>query len=274
MKVQFLGTAAAEGWPGLFCPCSVCKRALEIGGKNIRTRSSLLIDDQYMVDFGPDTYLHFLQNKIDLCDIEHLLITHSHSDHFYPEDLMHRGMHFAHLPEGKAPLTVYGNEKVTDIGNRMKEYKRCDDTRLLFKEAKAFEPIQMGEAVVTPLLAEHDKREKCFIYIVESHGQKLLIGHDSGYFGEETWSAIAGHFFDAVIFECTFGATKEGRNHMGIPDVIEVKETLTTLAVIGKSTKLFITHFSHNGKLLHHELEQLAAPHGIEVAYDGKTALI
>ena len=45
MKFHFLGTAAAEGIPALFCECAVCKEAREKGGRFIRTRSQALIDD-------------------------------------------------------------------------------------------------------------------------------------------------------------------------------------------------------------------------------------
>src|SRR5699024_2353371 len=80
MKIHFLGTAAAEGWPGLFCRCKYCDKARELGGKNIRTRSSVIIDDTLKVDFPPDTYHHILRDNIDLATVKHLLITHSHSD--------------------------------------------------------------------------------------------------------------------------------------------------------------------------------------------------
>ena len=33
MKIKFLGTGAAEGWPALFCECAACKKAEELGGK-------------------------------------------------------------------------------------------------------------------------------------------------------------------------------------------------------------------------------------------------
>ena len=55
MKIQILGTAAAEGWPALFCNCEACRRAREKGGKNIRTRAGTLIDDQLLIDFSADT---------------------------------------------------------------------------------------------------------------------------------------------------------------------------------------------------------------------------
>ena len=37
MKITFYGTAAGEGWPGVFCQCELCREARRLGGKNIRT---------------------------------------------------------------------------------------------------------------------------------------------------------------------------------------------------------------------------------------------
>ena len=56
MKFRFLGTAAAEGIPALFCECAVCKEAREKGGRHIRTRSQALIDDDLLIDFNADSY--------------------------------------------------------------------------------------------------------------------------------------------------------------------------------------------------------------------------
>ena len=64
MKIQYLGTAAAEGWPALFCRCKACKEAARLGGKNLRTRSQAIIDDCLLVDFPPDTYLHMLRDGL------------------------------------------------------------------------------------------------------------------------------------------------------------------------------------------------------------------
>ncbi len=38
MKLTYLGTAAAEGWPAVFCNCPCCRQARVLGGKDIRTR--------------------------------------------------------------------------------------------------------------------------------------------------------------------------------------------------------------------------------------------
>ena len=33
MKLKYFGTAAAEGWPGLFCSCPTCEEARRLGEK-------------------------------------------------------------------------------------------------------------------------------------------------------------------------------------------------------------------------------------------------
>ena len=43
MNIQYLGTAAAEGWPAPFCACPVCSYARAARGRNLRTRTQALI---------------------------------------------------------------------------------------------------------------------------------------------------------------------------------------------------------------------------------------
>lgn len=64
MKLKYLGTAAAEGWPALFCHCEACKKARKLGGKNIRTRSQAIADNRLLIDFCADTYMHVLQQGL------------------------------------------------------------------------------------------------------------------------------------------------------------------------------------------------------------------
>ena len=96
MKMLYMGTAAAEGWPALFCSCPVCEHARRAGGRNLRTRTQALLDNSLLIDFPPDTYCHALRYGLNLGDIHTLLITHSHMDHWFPTDLIHRHEHFGH----------------------------------------------------------------------------------------------------------------------------------------------------------------------------------
>ena len=64
--------------------------------------------------------------------------------------------------------------------------------------------------------------------------------------------------------DCGFKST-----HMGAPEVIRLKEELEALGIVDKHTHCVMNHFSHNGHLLYDELVKLAAPHDIEISYDG-----
>ena len=46
-----------------------------------------MINEDMLIDFPADTYHHFLTNNIEGDKIKYLLVTHSHQDHFYCEDL-------------------------------------------------------------------------------------------------------------------------------------------------------------------------------------------
>ncbi len=267
MKIKILGTAAAEGWPALFCECEACKKAEQLGGKDIRTRSSCLIDDKYMIDFSADTYMHKLVYKLNLANIEHIFITHSHYDHFYPNDFEIRGKWFAHINNLK-PLYVYGNEKVKArfndaVGNMdIEKYVR-------FYCIEPFKNFNAGEANIIPLIANHDPNENCYIYIIEIKGKKLLYGHDTGYFSEATWLEALRHKFHGVILDCTFGHRFCRDGHMGIHTCNEIKERIIENQCSYNDTKFIITHFSHNINKTHSELELLGKEYGFLTAFDG-----
>ncbi|MBQ5791771.1 MAG: hypothetical protein IIW19_03595, partial [Clostridia bacterium] len=70
MKLTYLGTAAAEGVPALFCDCPTCRYSRKHGGRNVRTRSQALIDDALLIDMGPDALMHALNFGLDFTRIE------------------------------------------------------------------------------------------------------------------------------------------------------------------------------------------------------------
>lgn len=90
MKIRYWGSAAAEGVPGIFCHCPVCREARAKGGRFVRARTQAVIDDALLVDLGADTYLNSVRFGFDLSQIGDVLITHAHSDHFYPHELLMR----------------------------------------------------------------------------------------------------------------------------------------------------------------------------------------
>ena len=111
MKLKYLGTAAAEGYPAMFCDCENCRRALKEKGKNIRSRSQAIIDNELLIDFPCDTYYHCMLNGINLHDIHNCLITHVHRDHLYPVDFLYFKNGFSH-PAPDYKLNLYGSVDV------------------------------------------------------------------------------------------------------------------------------------------------------------------
>ncbi|MCI6850276.1 MAG: hypothetical protein MR883_02010, partial [Clostridiales bacterium] len=75
MKITYYGTAAGEAWPGVFCRCELCEKARTLGGKNIRTRSQALVNDDLLLDLPPENHMHSLLYGLDLSKVEALLFT-------------------------------------------------------------------------------------------------------------------------------------------------------------------------------------------------------
>ncbi|MFN6884567.1 MBL fold metallo-hydrolase, partial [Proteus mirabilis] len=136
-----------------------------------------------------------------------------------------------------------------------------------------FVTVERNGYKITPLLANHAKWELCYVYHIEKDGKAIFYGHDSGWFPELTWQWLENKPLDIVVFECTYGLNGKDRtdNHMSLETVFAAKEKLQQQGCLHQATQIVVSHISHSGKLLHHELETVCAPHHIRVAYDGLT---
>ena len=272
MEIQYLGTASAEGLPALFCSCEICKRAREAKGKELRTRTQALVDKKILIDLPPDTYMHSLKYSLELGQVRHLLITHSHMDHFLPVELIHRHEHFGHYAEGI--LQVYGNEAAEKafydavLIDRFRVHPLDDAVR--FVRIEPFADFMADGYHMIPIPADHDRRETCFIYVIEKDGKCLLYGHDTGMnLSQEAWDCIFGRTYDLISLDATMGKNHSEGYHMGLPDALEMVRRLKEPGCIRPDTVKVINHFSHNGKMTHEELEIFVEEHGLTAAYDG-----
>lgn len=272
MEIQYLGTAAAEGLPALFCECETCRKARDAGGKEIRTRTQAVVDGEILIDFPPDTYTHALSYALRLGQIQHLLVTHSHMDHFFPVELIHRHEHFGHNAKGM--LHVYGNAAVEKafydavLIDRFRVHPLDDAVR--FIRIEPFAGFMAAGFHIIPVPVDHDKREDCLIYIIEKNGKCILYGHDTGMnLSSEAWECIFSHKYDLISLDATMGKIKADGYHMGLADDIAFAKMLEEKGCIRPDTVKVINHFSHNGGMTHGELEEFAREHGMAAAYDG-----
>ncbi|MDQ0112771.1 MBL fold metallo-hydrolase [Paenibacillus harenae] len=265
MDIHFLGTAAAEGFPAMFCRCGYCLTARRLGGPNIRTRSSVILDGVLKIDFPPDTLHHVLRDGIDLGLVKDLFVTHTHLDHLRAEDLEMRLSVFAHGLD--YPLQVYGHDAV--IRKCRDAVGRPDEQRLILNRIVPFETVDTGTAKVTALPANHDPDETCLLYCIEKDGKRVFYGHDTGLLPEETWEWLERTTVDLAILDCTNGNLPYTGGHLNIEAVIEIRDRLRTNGVLHDGSRVVATHFSHNIGLLHDDLTAIFDQEQIIVAYDG-----
>ncbi|MCL2813841.1 MAG: MBL fold metallo-hydrolase [Oscillospiraceae bacterium] len=271
MEFRYFGTGAAECWPALFCSCDNCKRAAAAGGRNIRTRSQAAVNGDLLIDLPPDTYFHVIRNGLELTKIKYILFTHSHEDHFYLYDLHRTYPPYAHGEKSGRieKINIYGNKSINAHAEKFENYGDI----LEFFEIRAFEKFKAGSYSVTPLKADHDSSQDCFIYMIEDEKSKILYAHDTGYFPEETWDYLkaeaGGKKFDFVSLDATYGHLDSRRGHMGIDAGNELKGRLIEIKAAAPGTVFCFNHFSHNGKYIYDELAPIAEKMGFLVSYDG-----
>jgi phosphoribosyl 1,2-cyclic phosphate phosphodiesterase len=227
-----------------------------------------MIGETIKIDFGPDSAHHSLNYGLAFEKLKHLLVSHSHFDHWVPEELMWRRPGFSSVPETDI-LPIYGNEKVRAKAENIVKGD-WDKLRLKFVPAQPFQPVQLEEGITaTPLRAMHDRSEVCLNWLVEVNGAAFLQAHDTGWWEDDSWDFLKQKRLNVAVWDCTHGSIDMDRNHMGCEGVVKARNRLKEQGSLADNCRFFATHFSHNGKWLHEDLEAFFNPKGIEVAYDG-----
>ncbi len=277
MKVLYMGTAAEERIPGMFCNCELCQKSLKLGGKNIRTRAQALIDDTLLIDFGADTYDHFLKAGRTLWDIQNVLLTHSHPDHLTLEVFSSRN-HWASAETCKYPtIKVYTSAGVIEKIWRVVEARGLEKELIEkfweFIPMNYYESFKIDDFTITPFPANHAKGEQAYIFLIEKDGKTMFYGNDTGTFTTEVeeWLAANGKYIDLLSLDCTKGDIETPYyGHMSMSQGREIADRFFAKGVIDKNTKLYYTHFAHGCKMTHDELEKTAKEkYGFKITHDG-----
>jgi len=282
VKIKFLGTGAAAACPLPFCNCEMCAESRQTGGKDFRKRSSILINDDLLIDMGPDFMSASFVHGVDTTKIRYWLQTHSHSDHF-------DGGHFliSRIAEYAAknvnPLCLYASANCIQnmskmLGRQWKdanlyETRWLDRLNLKVAEVKHGEEFSCGSYVITALSTHHDTNDGSFLYLINDHSRKLFYGLDAD---EMTLKGKTMDYFadnhiylDVVVLDHTFGYGINLDAHLNANQVIETINEMKKRNIIDKDTKIFASHISHEGNLKHDEFVLFANKYGYDVAFDG-----
>jgi len=208
-----------------------------------------------------------IRDRISMCRLEHLLVTHDDEDHFDPSYLRYRKIVLSDR-SALRPVTIYGSPLIRErIASQLQNFDRF---KLLFQEVRAFVPLRMGEIEVFPLLGYHSA--STLNYILAHGGRSVLVAWDTGYWREETWAAVGAFRLDAVLMECTLlgpGEIPADSKHLNFATMKQMRERLTDLGCITPATPFVAAHIGDNGQLTYDEAVAFASPHGITVSYDG-----
>lgn len=268
LTMTFLGTGGSEGYPAAFCACARCAHARALGGKNIRRRSSVLINDDLLIDLGPDVSAALQDLRLSLARTSTVLITHAHDDHFLPITLRYRkpsyGVH--DLPW----LTVYGSAPTV---RRLTEVPfPLEMLRVAAREVAAGTWVEAGPYRVLPLQATHAPDMQPLLFVLQRDDVAVLYATDTGVFPPATWAGLSGVRLDAAVLNTCFWDDVSAENdpyHLTVQKSLEHAAELRSRGILKAGARVFGTHVTHRSQPDHATLASRLAEGDMEPAYDG-----
>ena len=255
--------------------------ARNVGGRNLRRRSSLIINDEVLVDLGPDIVTASWAYNVSLEKIHLCLQTHSHEDHFDPELIMSR--HTEYGTQTNVSLVLVGSKKTVKKLDLLAQ-KRCQYGSLYDKkvqqafhlelqEVTPFERYTLGKYHIVGYPANHDTEYDALLYSIACEERAILYGTDTSIIFDAVWDDLIARkmCYDLVILDHTYGIGYDSSDHLAANDFISHVDLINTKQLLKEGGHIYATHLSHEGIREHSELQQYALSHGYNIAYDGLT---
>lgn len=281
MELTFLGTAAANAYPEAFCRCKNCEQARALGGPSLRKRSAALINDDLLLDLGPDVMTAAAIHGRPLTGVRYCLQTHAHADHLDPSHLLSRSPGYGVV--GAPRLHFYASPATLQrVAQRLARDCAPDGffdlasgarLNLAVHPVTPLRPFSVGRYRVVAFPANHDPAVEPLLYAITADGRTIFYGTDTAALPEATWQALHDHHLrcDLVVLDHTYGPDEPGSDHLSARQVAAHVARMRAEGLLRPCGRAFATHIAHEGNPPHPELADFAARHGYEIAYDGLT---
>jgi phosphoribosyl 1,2-cyclic phosphodiesterase len=232
-------------------------------------RTAALIDNDLLIDCGPDLIAATQKFGIVLNRVETLLITHAHSDHWLPSNLYWRAPGFCATPVSR--LRVFGPGPVTRLLSRDPFWPQLSEQAAIsLHGVRAGQSWESGRYRIRAVPATHHGKLTALLYIINDGTHKLLYATDSGPLSEQGWRIVAEEApFDAVLMDETMGHTQTWGEHHDLATYLEAHQRFAKEAWLTQHARFVAFHFSHQANPPHEELVRYFEPYGVLVAYDG-----
>lgn len=267
MQITFLGSAAAEGIPFPYCDCATCSHARKHKGKNIRKRCAYMINDDLVIDAGPDLLNACAEHDVNLLNVSYMAITHSHLDHFFIQNLKLRSKHFRQDTDLPKMMFVGGPSTMTKLNQ---SGSRDVDMGIERVPLLPYETADMGPYHLKSVRATHfPAAGDAMNFIIDDGEKKIMIASDTGLYKDDVWEHLQDQDLDMVIIEATKGTLPSNNVHMNIQDVEWTLSKMKAIGAISDKTAVYATHFGHQHCSPHEELSTILERKGMTCVYDG-----
>ena len=252
MKIHFLGTGAADwDWSK---PLS----------KKVRGSTSTLLDGKILIDAGKTAWENLQRCGIDPAEVSHLLITHSHGDHFDPGTIRR----IAEAPGRTEKLHVYASpEAVSRLGRSgMKTTKLAFGKRFSILGSK-FETLFANH------LLEDEKEDSFHFLITTPEKKRLLYALDGGWMTSRARMRLGRAPIHMIIWDATSGTSINDWRFADHNDLEMIRSMRLSLAALGLVNDETVHVFDHIARTLWPDSaakrKQAAKQYGGILANDG-----
>lgn len=240
-----------------------------------------MINDDLLVDIGPDIAAASFAYGLSLAGIILCLQTHPHEDHLDTGNIISRHADYGTVVSGDLLLVGSGEtlNTVDEIVRGTSEYGSIFDPgtqsalRLKPMSLAPFETCTAGSYRVTGYPANHGFDQGYLLYAIEQGNHAVFYGTDTSVLSEEVWDRLQRQRtrYDVVILDHTYGIGFDSKpgDHLASRDVIAHADRFRESGLLKKNGAVYATHLSHEGNLEHDELDEYAREHGYRVAFDG-----
>lgn len=240
-----------------------------------------MINDDLLVDIGPDIATALFQHRISLAGIGLCLQTHPHADHLDIGFILSRHAEYGTAVSGN--LLLAGSDEtlhaIDALVRQQSAYGSLFDPKtqsalkVKILSLAPFEAYCIGDYRITGYPANHGDDQGFLLYSIAQGDHAVFYGTDTSVLSEEVWEHLqrARVRYDVVILDHTYGIGFDSRpaDHLASKDVAAHADRFRENGLLKDNGVVYATHLSHEGNLEHDALDEYAMGHGYRVAYDG-----
>ena len=275
MKITVLGSSGF-GYPLTFCNCAYCKQARILGGKNIRKRASLLVNDEMIIDLTPDCQTAMNMYKKDMGSVRYLLQTHSHIDHFDTNQFTSLDYKYGMIRESDLNL-ICSDLCMKDINSKTTLFDRLDLFNEEYLKKIKLNPISLnhGKSLkisnyeIKAIHCTHDEPLGAQNYLIKQNGKTLLYATDTPPITDIALNELYGEKIDCIFLDESFGTKEYMVTHLNIKGFNEYIQKLKSNNLLNENCQVYATHITHDGNPLHEDLDSILNKLGYHASYDG-----